>query len=156
MRTYVFGTIIWGLSSATIAQEAGNTAVKVGVGSGQLLTVLLSLCLVVAIIFVLSWLVRRIGMGGGFMARSAPIKVTASMALGTRERLVVVEVGGKHLLLGVTAQSIQLLQEFDEPITSMSSDVSGAFSEKLAAVMSGRGSDIGQSSKGESKSGADD
>lgn len=44
------------------------------------------------------------------------LKVVTSLTLGTKERVVVVQVGQKQLLLGVTAQQITLLDTLEHPL----------------------------------------
>lgn len=128
------GLVLAGVSA--LAQEEAEE-VSAGVGSAQLLTVLMSLVLVVLLIFSLAWLVRRAGIGGGLLTRSAAMKVIATLPLGTRERLVIVDVGGKQLLLGVTAHTIQTLHTFDGSIPLPDKSANETFAEKLMAVMAG-------------------
>ncbi len=46
--------------------------------------------------------------------RRGPVQVVGGAALGPRERIAVVETGGKWLVLGVTSQSINLLTTLDQ------------------------------------------
>ncbi len=69
-----------------------------------------ALLAVVAAIFAAAFLFKRTGMQGG---SSSLLKPVASLALGAREKLVVVQVGGRWLVLGVTAQSIQPLADLE-------------------------------------------
>ncbi len=78
------------------------------VGWGQ---VLLSLLLVLAAMLTVLWLLRRVH--GGIGARSGGIRVHAAVAVGAKERVVVVEAGGRTLLLGVAAGSVRTLAELD-------------------------------------------
>ncbi len=70
------------------------------------------LLVLVAIPFALAALRRTRHFGVG---RRPVIRLTGGLALGPRERIAVVEVGGRWLVLGVTGQSIQLLTTLDEP-----------------------------------------
>lgn len=70
----------------------------------SLLPMLLVLALVLALIPASLWLLKRLGAGGSTSA--AGMKVVAQLALGPRERLMVVEAGERWLVLGVTASSI--------------------------------------------------
>jgi len=54
--------------------------------------------------------------------------VVRSLSLGPRERLVVVRIGTKHLVIGVGSAAISLLCELDEPL-SPSAPASSKFSE---------------------------
>ncbi len=99
------------------AAEPGKTlATPMAEGSmgGQLVQVLLGLLLVIGMIFVLAWLLRRvqqIGPRGGQV-----IKLVASQPLGPRERLVLVQVGNEQILLGLTAGRITPLHTLKEPV----------------------------------------
>lgn len=75
----------------------------------------LSSLLVIGIILVLGWLLRRLR-GASLLGGSRQLKVVSSLALGQRERLVVVQVGEEQYLLGVTAQQISGLGKLDIPL----------------------------------------
>ncbi len=105
-----------------------------GSAATQLLNVAFSLLLIIGLILTLAWLLRRFGQGN-FLNQQA-MKIVASMPLGTRERLLVVEVGGQQLLLGVTAHQISTLHVFDEPVVDASGGTSTEFKKRLTALMS--------------------
>ena len=85
--------------------------------SGSILRWLLPitlLLLVVGLIFVLAWLMRRVqrvGPGNGQV-----IEVIGSRALGTRDRLVLVQVGEEQILLGITPGRITPLHVLKTPV----------------------------------------
>jgi flagellar protein FliO/FliZ len=61
----------------------------------------------VGLIFLCAWAARRFGLqrlGGGHL-----VKVVSSASVGQRERVVVVEVGDKWLVLGVTPSQVNML-----------------------------------------------
>ena len=62
--------------------------------------VTLSLVLVLAAVFAAAWVVRRLRGFGKFGAGA--IEIVADIALGAKERAVLVQVGKQQLLLGVT------------------------------------------------------
>lgn len=75
-------------------------------GSGILQAVMGTL-VVIGAIFLCAWLGRRFGvqrMGGNGL-----VKVVSTSMVGQRERVVVVDVAGTWLVLGVTAQNVQTL-----------------------------------------------
>ena len=75
--------------------------------TGGLLRVVVSLALVLAAVAGAAWLLRRLrGLGGG---DGRIIELVAQASLGTRERVVLVRVGGHELLLGVAAGSVRTL-----------------------------------------------
>src|SRR5690606_28262791 len=103
-------------------------------GSANLLSLMLGLILIVVLILALGWLARRMGQGG--LLGNKHIKVVSAMPLGTRERLVLVDVAGQQLLLGVTATQITHLHSFAEPVVDPEAPVvSSDFSRKLLSFM---------------------
>jgi flagellar protein FliO/FliZ len=67
------------------------------------------LAVVLALIFGVAWLVRRVGP----LARSAggPLRIVASQAVGQRERVVIVELGEQWLVLGVAPGRVSALSQ---------------------------------------------
>ncbi|UTF60784.1 flagellar biosynthetic protein FliO [Gilvimarinus sp. DA14] len=100
--------------------------------AAQLFSVFMGLAAVIGLIFVLAWLVRRTGNG---WVRSNNLKIVASLALGTRERLMLVDVGGTQILLGVTAHSVNQLHVFAEPVVKEGETSSPEFAAKLAEFL---------------------
>lgn len=78
------------------------------------LSSLVSLVIVLALIPVSLWIARRFMAPGTGSAGQGPIRIRATATLGPRERIVIVEAAGKSLLVGITAQSMQTLAEFDD------------------------------------------
>lgn len=76
--------------------------------------VVLGLLLVVGTIFALAWLSRRLG--GALPGNGRNMKILGVLPLGTKEKIVLVEVGGQQLMLGVTPGQINTLQVFTEPV----------------------------------------
>lgn len=81
---------------------------------GQLLQLVLGLLLVVGMIFVLAWLMRRVQRAGP--VGNQVIELVGSRALGPRDRLVLVQVGNEQVLLGVSPGSITALHVMNEPV----------------------------------------
>nr|WP_240125303.1 flagellar biosynthetic protein FliO [Thermomonas alba] len=75
---------------------------------------LFALALVLALIFTLAWLARRIP--GFSAARQGGLRVVTSLALGARERLLVVEVGSTQLLLASGPSGTRLLHTLEQPL----------------------------------------
>ena len=76
------------------------------------LTVLLSLGLILGGFVALAWLARRYLPG---MGAQGVVKVVGTTAVGARERVVVVEVDGTWLLLGVGGGNVRLLHTLPKP-----------------------------------------
>lgn len=75
---------------------------------GVLLLVIVSIPLVL-------WLVKRLSqLPGG--TGNTHLKLQATLPVGTREQIAVITAGKRTLVVGITAGSIQLLTELDEPL----------------------------------------
>lgn len=85
--------------SAAAPAAAGNASSLLQAGFGMLL--------VLGLIFLLAWLARRFGVQR--LGASSAISVISSAAVGTRERVVVVQVAGTWLVLGVTSAQVNVL-----------------------------------------------
>ncbi len=101
-RVAVAAHALW--LSAAQAQAPAAPAAAAGSDGPSLLPMVLVLLLVLALIPVSMWLLKRLGAGGA--ASVAGMKVVATLPLGPRERLVVVEAGDRWLVLGVTPSNI--------------------------------------------------
>ena len=75
---------------------------------------MLGLGLVIGLIFLLAWLVRRVQQAGPRGNRL--IRTLASQPLGPRDRLVLVQVGEEQILLGLTPGRITPLHVLKEPV----------------------------------------
>ncbi len=69
----------------------------------------LGLLFVLALIAGLGWSVARLR--GITPGAASPVKVIGAAAVGTRERVVVVEVGGQWLVVGVASGGVTLLDK---------------------------------------------
>ncbi|HWV10743.1 MAG TPA: flagellar biosynthetic protein FliO [Pseudomonas sp.] len=111
-----FGFILAMPLTALAAEPAAQAATPMtGSGiAGQLGQLLLGLLLVIGLIFLLAWLMRRVqqvGPRGGQV-----IRIMASQALGPRDRLVLVQVGSEQVLLGLSPGRITPLHVMNEPV----------------------------------------
>lgn len=79
-------------------------------GLGSMLEVLLALAVVVAVIFAFAWLARRLRGAG---AQGAGVEVIAEVALGAKERAVLLQVRGRQFLIGVASGSVRTLHAFE-------------------------------------------
>lgn len=86
-------------------------------------SMILSLLMVLALIIVSAFVLKRFNIA---QQGTNQLSVVTSLSLGSKERVVVVQVGDKQLLLGVTAQQVTLLERSVEPLIepkSMTADV---------------------------------
>jgi len=108
-------------------------AAQPAVDGPSLLPLLLVLALVLALIPASLWLLKRLG--AGTPAAVAGMKVVAQLALGPRERLVVVEAGERWLVLGVTAASINRVATLPRgTLPAAGAAQGGGFAQLLSAA----------------------
>lgn len=100
--------------AAATAAAASGTALSAVPGSlpglGQ---TLLSLLLVLGVIFALGALLKRVQ--GARSGGNSNLRVNASLSVGPKERVLLIEAGGAHLLVGVAAGRVQTLHVYAEP-----------------------------------------
>ncbi len=100
------------MSHLFAAPHAATTAAPVG--AGGLASVTLALLAVLAAIFAVAWLARRVR-GIGNKVGSA-IDVLAEVPLGPKERAVLLKVGGEQVLIGVAPGRVSALHVLREPV----------------------------------------
>ena len=83
--------------------------------AGSMLTVLLSLTLILGGFVAVAWLARRYLPGIG---SQGVVKVVGTTSVGARERVVVVEMDGTWLMLGVGGGNVRLLHSQPKPVDS--------------------------------------
>jgi flagellar protein FliO/FliZ len=101
----------------------------------SIVSIFLSLLLVVGVVFMLAFLMRRFNVT---QSGSSQLKVVASMMAGTRERVMVIDVGGEQHLIGVTAHNINHLAKLSTPLADHKAPSGENFKDKLALFMAGK------------------
>jgi len=89
-----------------------------------------ALVFVVGLILALAWLAKR--MPGVAGSSNRALRVVASLSLGPREKIVVVDVGGKQLLLGVGAGGTRTLHTLEAPLPEAERSATPPFAQLLA------------------------
>jgi flagellar protein FliO/FliZ len=114
----LFASIAFAAEQPEKAFAAPHAAERVSAtpSAGSLVQVTLSLVLVLAAVFAAAWAVRRLKTFGRF--GSGPIEIIADVSIGAKERAVLVQVGGKQLLLGVAPGRVTTLHVLEEPIAA--------------------------------------
>lgn len=148
MNAYIIkALVIVGLSFCSalgIAAEQGNntlaakTLTTPPVSTGALLETLFGLLIVLACIAFLAWLLRRTGRFQ--TTANGEMKIITSLALGPRERAVLLQVGEQQILVGVTSQNVQTLHVLEAPVntSTIKSPSNTSFSEKFQHIMQQR------------------
>jgi len=84
------------------------------VGAGGLASVTLALLVVLAAIFAVAWLARRVRGIGNRVGNA--IDVLADVPLGPKERAVLLKVGTEQILIGVAPGRVSALHVLREPV----------------------------------------
>ena len=113
----------------------------VAISSGSILQVIVSLLLVLAAVVLVAWILKRINLP----QRTAGnlLKVQATLAVGQRERIVLVEVNDTWLVVGVAPGQVRTLHSMpkaDLPDVPADSTIStnGKFQDWLKQIMEKR------------------
>jgi flagellar protein FliO/FliZ len=120
MKSRFILVVGWALAqqSAAFAAEQPFAAPESVTGApsaaGGLAQVTLSLMLVLAAVFAAAWVVRRLRTFG--RPGAGAINIIADVALGTKERAVLIQVGAQQLLIGVAPGRVNTLHVLAEPV----------------------------------------
>ncbi|ABV37661.1 flagellar biosynthesis protein, FliO [Shewanella sediminis HAW-EB3] len=107
--------IISMLAAGAATTTAAASAVEKDSAMATLANMLGGLIVVLILIFVLAYIVRRFNL---VPASSNVLKVVAATSLGQREKVVLVEVDGQQYLLGVTPQQVNLIDKLETVVNT--------------------------------------
>ncbi len=99
----------------------------------DLATTLGSLLFVIALILLLAWLLKRMRVPA--FGQQKGLSIIKQLPVGTRERVMIIQVGEEQYLIGVTTQSIQLLAKLDNPLIQEELLKATAFSNQLMQLL---------------------
>ncbi|TKI08287.1 flagellar biosynthetic protein FliO [Martelella alba] len=126
--------------SAAPLQTAAHTGAAAAQGfdaAGALVQMSAALGGVLLVIVLAAWCIRKLGLTPA-AGQSRRLRLRASCALGQRERVVVIEVEGTWLVLGVTPQQITPLHSLPAPAgddDETPSALAGDFRQRLRQVL---------------------
>jgi flagellar protein FliO/FliZ len=113
--------------------------VDADIGVAGLGRVIGSLLVVIAIILASSWLLRRMP---GASRSGARLRTLESVAVGIKERVVLVQAGERQLLLGIAPGSVRTLLVLEQPLAELpiapSSTPAASFAALLRGVRGGK------------------
>ena len=101
----------------------------------------------VGLILGLAWLMKRFA--NPLFQQQKELRLVASLSLGVKEKIILVEVAGKQLVLGVTPQQITSLHVIENPAKDSESaedseknpvsekHIASDFSKKLMEILKG-------------------
>jgi flagellar protein FliO/FliZ len=110
------------------AQEISGT----GIGVETWLSAFAGLGFIILLIIGLAWFIKRFtGLTG---TSRSQIKVLTVLPVGTRERIALIEVGGRQMLVGITSHQINLLKDFEGVVVSSEVPISD-FANRLQSLL---------------------
>lgn len=119
MRTviqYASAIILLAASTLAVAVDAvrpAYTPPPPAVSSGSIVQIIISLLLVLAAIVLVAFVLRRMNMGN--QGAGNQLKVLSGIAIGQRERIVLVEIKDTWLVVGVGPGQIRTLHAMPKP-----------------------------------------
>jgi flagellar protein FliO/FliZ len=123
------------VAAALAATPAPAPAAGAASGFAQ---VAASLLLIVAVIVALAWLATRLRLTP--RAASRGLRVLADVAVGPKERVVLLQVGDAQALVGVGADGVRTLALLERAIELPAEPGSaGSFAERLKGLIGGSG-----------------
>ena len=137
MARLIKALLVSTFSLPSIAMEETSKRPELEIG-----TMLGSLILVLACIFLFAFLIKKSNLlrHGG---HKNPIKIIATQPLTNKSRVQIIEVHGKQYLLGVSDQSVNLLDQLETSIidneSAMEVQSTPSFSAAFASVLSKAG-----------------
>ena len=99
------------INTAAAAAVIDKPSVAPVFSGTSVIQVILSLAFVIVLIYAVAWYVRRLQLTTGAAGQS--MRVVSALSVGTREKVVLVQVGEEQLLLGVAPGRVNLLRQFD-------------------------------------------
>lgn len=91
-----------------------------------------SLLFVIALILLMAWMLKRLRVPS--MTNQKGLNVVRQVAVGSRERILIVQAGEEQFLVGVTPQSIQLISKLEKPL-SQEELASSPFANQLTQLL---------------------
>lgn len=138
LRIFLAAALAWPALAAAESERPTYTPPTV-LSAGSILQVIFSLMLVLAAVALIAWVLKRINQP---LQGAGQLKVVSGVAVGQRERVVVVEVGDTWLVLGVAQGNVRTLHTLPKgeiPTTPRADDGGdGKFQAWLKQVMEKR------------------
>lgn len=94
----------------------------------------LGLVAVVAIIFAIAWMLKRFNLTQ--QSQSGIIKIIAGLPLGTRDRIVLLQVGNDQILVGLSPGRMEKLHTLSDPVIAEESNkFQTSFAQRINELM---------------------
>jgi flagellar protein FliO/FliZ len=125
------------LSNTALAQSQLDTPALEPLSMPYLLKLTGGLLLVVVVILAFAWLVKKFNLNQ--QSQNGLIKIIAGLSIGTRDRIVLLQIGEEQILVGLTPGRIEKLHTLSQPLDAPEAQLaSSSFAEKFNRVMGER------------------
>ena len=128
-----FAAPVAALAAAPATAPATGAASTAGTAATGFVTVAFSLLLILAVIVGLAWVATRLRLTP--RAASSGLKVLADVAVGAKERVVLLKVGDAQALVGVGTDGVRSLALLERSVELPPESAPGAFAERLRTLM---------------------
>lgn len=115
------------LSLITLSTKVSAADVAVTSTSSGLLKMILGLVIVLAVMAILAWLLKRMLPGAG--GQQSVARIVGGVSVGSRERVVVVEVAGRWIVVGVAPGQVNAIANLDIGSVQLSDNISDTSSQ---------------------------
>jgi len=107
------------------------------VSLSSVIQVIVGLFIVLIVIAISAFMLKRVGRFSSL--DNGILKIVATLAIGTRDRIVLLQAGEQQILIGITPGRINTLCQLEKPIdiSEVEMKSSGSFSEKLVSAIKG-------------------
>lgn len=142
---YTFAATSLAFAQFSAAAEQGRPTYvpPPAVNSGSIVQIIFSLLLVLAAIVLVGWLLKRMNLSQ--QGAGSQLKMIGGLSIGQRERIVLVEIDGTWLVVGVGPGQIRTLHaqpkpdgEITDSDNSKSIPADGKFASLLASMLNHR------------------
>ena len=124
-------------SCAAFAQSQADSPVLEPLSTPYLFKLTGGLLLVVLVILLFAWLVKKFNLNQ--QSQNGLIRIIAGLSIGTRDRIVLLQIGEEQILVGLTPGRIEKLHTLSQPLDAPEAQlVSSSFAEKFNRVMGER------------------
>lgn len=96
-------------------------------------TTLGSLFFIVVLIIFMGWLLKKMRVPS--FGQQKGLSLICHLSVGTKERVMVIQVGEEQYLIGVTPHSVNLLSHLDKPLSTSENLSTQSFSQQLTQLL---------------------
>ncbi len=133
MRWPAFFLCYWPVELLAQSSESGMTVMD-PVSPSYMMKLTGGLLIVVAIIFFIAWMLKRLNLTQ--QSQSGILRIVAGLPVGTRDRIVLLQVGEEQILVGLSPGRMQKLHCLGQPVSvDENTPTLTPFAQKINSLM---------------------